>query len=152
MKLKWIIALFLFAGTVGNSFAQNGERIKAAKVAFITDHLQLSVEESQQFWPLYNEMESKIQTVKQSAKANGKLELMDDAQLEEHLLKNLNAKKEEAEIHLEYYQKLRGVIPIRKLAMLPNAEKEFRKFLLEKMQEERQKRMQNRMNRQSPKG
>ncbi|MEO1435158.1 MAG: hypothetical protein AAFV80_06440 [Bacteroidota bacterium] len=152
MKLKWIICLFLFLGTAVNSFAQSGERIKAAKVAFITDHLQLTVEESQAFWPLYNEMESKIQEIKKSAKAPGKIELMNDAELEEHLLKSLNARKQEAELYIEYYDQLKSVLPIRKLAMLQNAEKEFRKILVEKLQEQRRERMQNRMNKQSPKG
>ena len=144
--------MLLIFGAAGNSYAQNGERIKAAKVAYITDQLQLTVEESQQFWPLYNEMESRIQEVKKSAKASGKIELMNDAELEQHLMNNLNARKEEAEIHIEYYDKLRAVLPIRKLAMLPEAEKEFRKVVLQKMQEERRKRMQNRLNGQAPKG
>ena len=59
-KIGWIsflLALILCANT---SFAQKGngdkkERIKAYRVAFMTEELALTPEESEKFWPLYNE-------------------------------------------------------------------------------------------------
>ena len=39
------------------------EQIKAQKVAFITDKLQLTVEEAQQFWPVYNELDKKSEDI-----------------------------------------------------------------------------------------
>lgn len=149
MKIRITLCLIFCIGTL---YAQNGERIRAAKVAFITNQLDLTVEESQQFWPIYNEMESKVQEIKQSVKANTSLDLMNDEELENHLLGKLNGRKQEAEVHLEYYQRFREVLPIRKLAKLPGIENEFKQHVLKKMQEERRKRIQERMNNDSPKG
>jgi hypothetical protein len=35
-----------------------GERVQAAKVAYITSKLALTTVQAQQFWPLYNEFEA----------------------------------------------------------------------------------------------
>ena len=59
-----IVAVILLSQT--NVIAQRGkgyenkkENIEAQKVAFITSKLNLTTEESQKFWPVYNEYESK---------------------------------------------------------------------------------------------
>ena len=57
--MKKIILLLLLIGTF-NATAQdfkNRERIKALKVAFITERLELTSTEAQQFWPIYNTFE-----------------------------------------------------------------------------------------------
>jgi hypothetical protein len=42
--------------------AQDGirDRIKAQKVAYITEQLDLTVDEAQKFWPIYNRYETTI--------------------------------------------------------------------------------------------
>ena len=42
------------------------ERIKAQKVAFITERLDLSSKEAQQFWPIYNAFEDKIDDMRKN--------------------------------------------------------------------------------------
>ena len=47
-----------------NSFAQEKdrhERIKALKIAFITERLQFTEIEAQKFWPIYNAFEAENQ-------------------------------------------------------------------------------------------
>ena len=55
-KLFFTIALLI--ATL--SFAQHGDKIKAYKAAFITEALDLTAAEAQQFWPIYNEHEDKL--------------------------------------------------------------------------------------------
>ena len=53
------ITLFFIAITL-NTFGQRKERherIQALKVAFITEKLELTPEEAQQFWPVFNAIE-----------------------------------------------------------------------------------------------
>ena len=40
------------------------ERIESMRIAYITDRLDLSPTESQQFWPLYNELQDKKRALK----------------------------------------------------------------------------------------
>src|SRR6056300_591448 len=73
---KHIVALFLFTSLA--AFAQpegrfedmeaKREKIEAIKVGFITQELDLRVEESQAFWPIYNEMSDKEFALRKSQK------------------------------------------------------------------------------------
>ena len=67
MKRNIIYGCLLFILSINMLQAQERrskeERIHALKVAFITEELNLTPEQSQGFWPLYNEYEDKKYTV-----------------------------------------------------------------------------------------
>ena len=69
MTKKLIPILILFISV--SAFAQRGEkmneRIKAQKIAFITEKLSLTSEEAQEFWPIYNEIEAKKETLRKKS-------------------------------------------------------------------------------------
>lgn len=53
MKKVYIVIIFLFAGAYICP-AQQGQRLEALKIAFITRELNLTATEAQNFWPAYN--------------------------------------------------------------------------------------------------
>ena len=57
----------MMALLVNVSFGQHdkSERIEAMKVTFITDHLKLTPEEAQQFWPVFNQFEEERKALRQ---------------------------------------------------------------------------------------
>ena len=55
--------LFLSLNVVAQ---KNRERIKALKVSFITERLDLTEKEAQKFWAVYNEYENKVFKIKYS--------------------------------------------------------------------------------------
>ena len=62
MKTKFILPIILlFISTVSFSqdFKEKREKVKALKVAYITEQLELTTEEAQKFWPLYNAFDDK---------------------------------------------------------------------------------------------
>ena len=64
MKTKHILLILLIAISVqgiaqGRKHA-NYNKFKTEKVAFITTQIDLTVEEAQAFWPIYNEYDKKI--------------------------------------------------------------------------------------------
>ena len=65
--MKKIVLLICFAFIFYNSSAQSGprEKIEAFKVAFITDQLNLSSKEAQQFWPIYNDYQKTVEKLNQ---------------------------------------------------------------------------------------
>jgi len=72
MKTHKMIFLFVLL-TTSFSFAQpllkhKKEQIKALKVAYITEELNLNSEEAAKFWPLYNAFEDKQKEFKQEKK------------------------------------------------------------------------------------
>ena len=64
-----LILLFYCAGF--NAYAQEHnkhERIKALKVSFITEKLELSATEAEKFWPIYNTYDSQIHDLRHEEK------------------------------------------------------------------------------------
>jgi len=61
MKIKLYVVLLVLASSL--TFAQGNqekrEKVKALKVAFLTEKLALTSEEAQKFWPIYNAFEEK---------------------------------------------------------------------------------------------
>ena len=68
MKRNIIYGFLLFILSINIIQAQEHrskeERIQALKVAFITEELDLTPEQSQGFWPLYNELQGKLRQLK----------------------------------------------------------------------------------------
>ena len=58
------------------------ERIQAFRIAFFTEKLELTPEESQAFWPLYNEYQEKERAIRESHRNDKSLELMSDEEAE----------------------------------------------------------------------
>ena len=141
------IAVMLFSIS---TFAQpNRERIKALKVAHITTTLNLSEEEAQQFWPIYNAYDKKSSKIKHGDLREMRREIRQGAEsLSEKEANDLLARFIEAEnkMHLERTQlveKLRAVIPAKKIILLKVAEEEFNRKILEQMKNFRDRRQKN---------
>ena len=142
--MKNLIILFIMMGLMTSSFAQpsgtNGkkehrEKIREWKTAFITDKLDLSEEESIRFWPIYNEREKALRALskeKKSLRLN-EIDQMSEAEAEATIDKHFEMRQRELDIHRESFNKLKKVIPAKKLARLPRVEREFKKVILQKM-------------------
>src|ERR1700722_19685549 len=80
MKRFLLLICFAFAFLIGE--AQNGNRIYALKIAYITKRLDLSPDEAQKFWPIYNQYAEELKRTRQDAVRNNKSEIeLDDAML-----------------------------------------------------------------------
>lgn len=140
-----LITLLILSGVYTSINAQNcsdnckkKDQIKAQKVAFITDKLQLTVEEAQQFWPIYNEMnkksdeiETQLKTIVQNYKKNK--ETLNKVELETMSDKIMELHVSSVKLDAEYYQKYKKVLPIHKIMELNQAEREFKHELLQKL-------------------
>lgn len=66
---KFVLILSLIFSSFTVLHAQDdensrGEKIEALKIAFITQKLNLSTDEAQKFWPVYNQYEQEIRNIK----------------------------------------------------------------------------------------
>ncbi|WP_412560389.1 sensor of ECF-type sigma factor [Winogradskyella sp. MIT101101] len=131
-----------------SSFAQNGgkmqERIKAQKIAFITEKLSLTTKEAQQFWPIYNAYEAKVEDIKSKDLQPLKQEMrrgdVSDKRANELLEKLMKAETDMHEAKLQLVQDLKEVISSKKIILLKAAEDQFNKILLERLKQMRDKR------------
>ena len=147
-NIKTIIALTLILLFSATTFGQeekskrpSRERIKAMKIGYITDKLDLTTEEAQKFWPVYNEFESKMEQMrkkrKEAHKGMDKDTELSDAQIEKMVDAHIIAEQKELDVKKEYHSKFKAVLPIKKVAMLYRAKQGFKKDLLKKIKNHR---------------
>lgn len=149
-----ILLLFIFANS--SSFAQrpNGEghqnmrnKIEAQKISYITQKLDLSPKEAQQFWPLYNELEKKKHDIrKQSRIIFRKLHQGKDSIPEKELLKYsdklIDLRLENVKLEKQYHIEYKKILPARKILDLYHTEKQFQGMLLRRLKEKGRHRAQ----------
>jgi Spy/CpxP family protein refolding chaperone len=113
------------------------ESIEAAKVGLITSRLNLTTEQSQKFWPVYNEYTDKKTAVRNSLKKirmEYKSNTAKDDEIKDKLTEMMNLRQKEVDLEKEYLNKFMKVITPRQIAELYKAEHEFSKMLLKELQ------------------
>lgn len=136
---KWIttlVALGIFALFLPQlSHAQ--DRIRALKVAFITDKLKLTPEESEKFWPVYNQYEAEQKRIRQKYRPEQDLNTLSDQEVERAVLDRFDMEEELIKLKRDYFQRMKAFMAVRKIALLQRSEQEFNKELLRRIQEAR---------------
>lgn len=118
-QLLLIITLFLGSYSLVNAQPENkAEKVQALKIAFITQKLELTSTEAQNFWPVYNRYETDLRQVMKDNRGGG--DAIDNEE------KVLNVKK-------KYRSEFNKVIGQPKTNTLFNAEREFRSVLMRQL-------------------
>jgi len=139
MNKTIIIALLAFTFCMKLSAQQGGkERMKAFKTAYITNELDLSVEEAEKFWPVYNQYDKKMYKLKvergrkdrRRIKEVGGPENLSDEEASNIIFGMLNSEKEASVTREEMYTELSKILTPAKLLALYQAEMNFNKRLL----------------------
>ena len=102
--MKKLFFLILCTTLTISTFAQNKNKLEAQKVAFITQRLNLTPEEAQLFWPIFNQYTEKLQQIRTAAKSEKTLEDMSDADAEKVILGEFDKDARELDLKKEYYQ------------------------------------------------
>lgn len=107
------------------------EKIRAAHAAYITERIELTSSESEKFWPVYREYNEKKRELRQQLREASQAE----ADHKKILELELRLKQEELDLEKEYTEKLQQIIPAEKLVKLRQAEMDFRRLILRRVQE-----------------
>jgi len=118
MKRFLLLIILAFSFLIG--LAQNGSRLEALKIAYITKRLDLSPEEAQKFWPIYNQYAEELKRARQDAIRNNKSEI----ELDESLLN----------IRKKYSSLFAQAISPQKIDIFFKSEKEFGAFVQKEME------------------
>lgn len=119
--------------------ADRKSRMENYQIAFITERLNLTPEESQKFWPIHNQYRDLLKKARQDARGQKVIEDMSDSEAEQHIKTLFEQDERELDLKKEYAQKLKGIISSKKIAKLQELEKEFKRELLQKAKERREK-------------
>ena len=137
-----IFTLILLTSFSIFSQESKADKVEAMKVGFITNKLELTAKEAQTFWPLYNEYNSKLEKLRKTKKSDfddlkNKSENITDKELEAFINEVFASKQKELDLQKEYYEKYAKVLPVKKVAMLYQAENQFKRELLRKIKEKK---------------
>ena len=133
-----------FAQPRDNNPKPKQEKIEELKIAFLTKELNLSPQEAEKFWPVYNEMGSKLKTEKKKQRVINK-ELREnrstysEAQFRDKSGAIMNSSIRCAELKKSYHDKIGGVIGYKKATKLLNLEHRFKKELLNRLNKAQKK-------------
>src|SRR5688572_30493116 len=108
--MKYTFAL-LFAVTSFCAVAQpdgnRKEKLDAMKIAFITQELDLTSQEAQTFWPVYNQFDNELDALRKARKtalsdARDEFDTMSDAELAKTIDSELNFQQQELDLRKKY--------------------------------------------------
>ncbi|MCG9880115.1 MAG: hypothetical protein MH472_05900 [Bacteroidia bacterium] len=134
---------------VGHLFAQRGdgpprEKVEAFKVGFLTKKLELTAEEAQRFWPVYNKYSDELEKNRMGMKNIlgdhfVKLDNLSPAEAEKALVDMQALRQQEVEILKQYTIEFKKVLPAQKVVKLFVAEHEFKRELLKQLRDQRRR-------------
>ena len=121
------------------------QKIKVLKVAYLTDQLNLTSDEAEKFWPIYNVFDKKQNTLrntyKMALRKTMKKENAEDGLNESDAKKLISLKlltdKQLYESQKSFINKIGGVISSKKIVKLQIAEMEFGRKLMRKYKRKR---------------
>lgn len=109
--------------------AQQGNNIEAVRAAFITQKLDLTPEESQKFWPVYNSYREEVKQL--ALKRNQQRKALKHQSNAATADDGLKIESEMLDVRKRYRQEFGKVLPQQKASMVYPAEREFMQQLIE---------------------
>ena len=139
-----------FLGMFQMALAQPGEgkepemrdRMEAYRAQFITEQLDLSPEEAQQFWPIYNQYRKELDEIhhtrmkkhrRSGGDAKERMESMTDSEIQKSVEEEFEMQQKLLDIRKAYFQKFKKVLPMKKVGLLYMAEGDFQRRLIRKL-------------------
>ena len=118
------------------------EKIKTLKIAHISNELNLTTEEAEKFWPIYNEHERSMMKIRRELRSKSKFrpdstEKFSDEEANKLIENILSMKTAELTFQKELISNLKGVIPPIKILKLEHAERTFREMLIKELRDRR---------------
>lgn len=114
------------------------EQIKAYRTAYFTEQLDLSSQEAEKFWPIFNSFSSEMRSIRklERKELNSKVDELGAAMTDEEanalIDKKIAFNTQRLELEKKLIKELGAFFPATKILLVFKAEDDFRKTLLER--------------------
>jgi hypothetical protein len=137
------VLFFLSASVFSQPQEPVREKVESMKVGFLTERLNLTSEEAKVFWPVYNKYEDDLEMLRKSRRENlmnakKNFDEMSDRDIEKAVDNEIAFRQSELDLLKKYHPQFKQVLPIKKIAKLYRAEEDFKRKLLDMIQEKRE--------------
>lgn len=135
------VSLFCTLSIHSQKKKESREKIKALKIAYITEQLNLTSTEAEKFWPIYNAYNREQNSLRSTYKTNikkkvknntGGLENINEEEAKRLISLKLLTDKELYESQNKFINQIKGILPYSKILKLQIAEMEFGRKLMRK--------------------
>jgi hypothetical protein len=132
------MVVLLSFGMTSAQDGNNKERIHAIKVGFITEKIQLTTDQAAKFWPVYNRYEDERGTLRRNFYAKYPRDKQQDQQSSmQYVDDNLAYQEQQVALKRKYKDEFLKIISAQQLAQLYQAEREFKKMLVDQLKDKR---------------
>lgn len=116
-----------------NAQKPNKNKVKALKIAHLTEQLNLTTKEAQAFWPIYNAHEEARNNLREKHRSVSIDDYNTVTEAEAKvMLETLNKLGEtKHKLEEEYFKKLKGLLSAKKIVKLIGAERTFRHKMID---------------------
>lgn len=145
MKYLFIFGLVLWGYVANAQSQQTLEKLEAAKIALITERLELTPEDAEKFWPIYNEYSQKQRDLRvefNQLKSSYDPKTASNEENQKALEAGMIIKQKQVDLDQTYTEKMQSVISARQIMSLQKAEQDFREMLMERIRQQQLQREQ----------
>lgn len=133
-----IISFTLFSIACKPKHEKSEEMLKVEKIAFFTQKLNLTSQEAENFWPVYNEYwQRKNQIIDNKRTAmkycSDNIEKMTNEEIIKYADMYINFQKQESDLLIEFNEKFKNVLPPSKVLKLYQTDYDFKTYLLQQI-------------------
>lgn len=140
-----ILVFFLTTAVFSQHTKVSKDKIRAYKIARITEKLNLSEKEAQQFWPIYNSHEIALEKLRKEESSSIKKLFVNGNNIDniseskaKEIMASIESRRDKMHsINQEYFKKLKKIFTYKKILKLKVAEREFKRHLFDKMRKRR---------------
>lgn len=143
-NMKRFLSIFLLSWICISAYGQDTDdtqpqdptvkdKIKAARIGLITQRLNLTPEQAEKFWPIYNEFDKKRADIRKpfrDAQRDINPNNPDPKQQQALVELGLKIKQDELNLEKDYSNRIMGVITAQQMLNLRQAERDFRNIII----------------------
>ncbi len=142
MKKTLLIIALLCTTVIVVAQNPRQERIRSLKIAFITERVNLTSEEAQQFWPIYNTYDEAMEKIRRKERSllrdmKGNFDIMTENEGKEALDNLISQEQKKINAKQVLITQLKDVISSKKILTLLKAEEDFKRNLIEQLRNRR---------------
>ncbi|OMP31237.1 hypothetical protein [Mangrovimonas sp. DI 80] len=116
------------------------EKIKTLKIAFLTERLNLTKKEAQEFWPVYNTFEESNNQLRHEAftkRRNANLESLTESEAKALLNEIAAIEDQRHQLKTKFLKDLREILSAKKILLLKQSEDDFKHQMFEEFKKRR---------------
>ncbi|MGY5354406.1 sensor of ECF-type sigma factor [Wenyingzhuangia sp. IMCC45467] len=139
LNILAILLLFNISFYAQKNDKESREKIKSAKISFISDELSLTPKQAEKFWPIYNSFRDTFYSLyreKRDIERNINYGKITEKEAKELVEKIQDKENEINQKRIEFIKETSKIIKYKQLLKLNYAEHKFKKNLLERIKKE----------------